>query len=262
MDSALGDLDRPASATTRMLSYYDPYGWLAKIGLIVPSSNTVNSHEWSLLAPEGISIHTARAMQSGRSSQSSFEQMAKSAEEAAEQLATADVDIVAYGCTSGSFMCPRDELMERLSHRAKCEVINSADSVLAALRALGAQTVALATPYLPYINEREIGLLKDEGFAVCASLGLGLGETEAERFAIRKVPPEAIFRMARAVDRPEADAIFISCTSLPTMKLIDAIEEQLGKPVVTSNQATFWNALQKLKLRVRLPNGGRLLRGA
>jgi arylmalonate decarboxylase len=159
-------------------------------------------------------------------------------------------------------MCPRDELMERLSHRAKCEVINSADSVLAALRALGAQTVALATPYLPYINEREIGLLKDEGFAVCASLGLGLGETEAERFAIRKVPPEAIFRMARAVDRPEADAIFISCTSLPTLKLIDAIEEQLGKPVVTSNQATFWNALQKLKLRVRLPNGGRLLRGA
>jgi arylmalonate decarboxylase len=68
--------------------------------------------------------------------------------------------------------------------------------------------------------------------------------------------------MARAVDRPEADAIFISCTSLPTLKLIDAIEEQLGKPVVTSNQATFWNALQKLKLRVRLPNGGRLLRGA
>jgi arylmalonate decarboxylase len=125
---------------------------------------------------------------------------------------------------------------------------------------LGAQTVALATPYLPYINEREIALLQEEGFTVCSELGLGLGETEAERFAIRKVPPEAIFRMARAVDRPEADAIFISCTSLPTLKLIGAIEEQLGKPVVTSNQATFWNVLQKLRLKVAIANGGALFR--
>jgi len=254
---------QPASkqaASLNMLSFYDPYGWMAKIGLIVPASNTVNSHEWGLLAPEGVAIHTARATQSGRSSQKSFERMAKGAEEAAEQLATAGVDIVAYGCTSGSFMCPRDEMMRRLAGRAGCPATNSADSVLTALKALGVGTVALATPYLPYINEGEIRFLEEEGISVCASLGLGLGETEAERFAIRKVPPEAVYRMARAVDRPEAEAIFISCTSLATLRLIEPIEAQLGKPVITSNQATFWNVLKMLGLRVSIPGAGRLLR--
>lgn len=243
----------------RMLSYYDPYGWMAKIGLIVPASNTVNAHEWSLMAPEGISIHTARATQSGRSSRQSLDSMGKSAEDAAGQLGTAGVDIVAYGCTSGSFMGPRAELMQRLSVRAGCRATNSADSAVAALRALGVKTVALATPYMRYITDREVSFLEEEGFAVCAFMGLDLGETEAERFAIRKVPPEAIFRMAREVDRPEAEAIFISCTSLPAARLIESIEAQLGKPVVTSNQATFWNVLRMLNLRVRIPGAGRLL---
>jgi arylmalonate decarboxylase len=90
-------------------------------------------------------------------------------------------------------------------------------------------------------------------------MGLGLGATEGERFAIRKVPPEAVYRMARSVDRPEADAIFISCTSLATLRLIPAIEAELGKPVVTSNQATFWNVLRVLNLRGAIPNAGRLL---
>jgi maleate cis-trans isomerase len=250
----------PEPASLRMLSHYDPYGWMAKIGLIVPASNTVNSHEWSLMAPEGISIHTARAAQSGRSSRQSFERMNKGAEDAAEQLGTAGVDILAYGCTSGSFMGPRDDMMRRLSERAGCPATNSAESVLAALKAFGVKTVALATPYMPYINDVEVRFLEEEGFAVCASLGLGLGETEGERFAIRKVPPEAVFRMARAVDRPEAEAIFISCTSLATLRLIDAIEEQTGKPVVTSNQATFWNVLRMLNLRVSVAGAGRLLR--
>ena len=247
------------SAPLRMLSYYDPYGWRAKIGLIVPASNTINAHEWTLMAPEGVSIHTARARQAGRSSPASFEAMARGAEEAAEQLAAAAVDIVAYGCTSGSFMRPRDEMMARLSERAGCPATNSADSVLAALRHLGARTVSLATPYMPYINEVEVRFLGDAGIAVCAEMGLGLGETEGERFAIRKVPPEAVYRMARSVDRPEADAIFISCTSLATLPQIPSIEAELGKPVVTSNQATFWNVLRMLDLRGAIPNAGRLL---
>ena len=247
-------------ASLRMLSYYDPYGWMAKVGLIVPASNTVNAHEWGLMAPEGIAIHTARANQAGRSSRESFESMGKSAEDAAGQLGTAGVDVVAYGCTSGSFMGPREEMMQRLAARAGCSATNSADSVLAALKALGVKTVALATPYMPYINDVEIAFLEAEGISVCSSLGLGLGETEGERFAIRKVPPEAMFRMAHEVDRPEADAIFISCTNLATLRMIDRIEEQTGKPVITSNQATFWNVMRMLKLRVTVPGAGRLLR--
>jgi arylmalonate decarboxylase len=250
----------PENALAGMLRYYDPYGWLAKVGLIVPASNTVNAHEWGLLAPPGVSIHTARTSQSGRSSLQSFADMAAGTALAAEQLRAAAVDVVAYGCTSGSFMTPRQEVMHRIATIAGCPATNSADAAVAALRHLGVARVALATPYMDYVHEREIGLLEEEGFSVVASLNLGLGETEEERFAIRKVPPEAVLRMALAVDRPEAEAIFVSCTSLASLGVIPAIEAQLGKPVVTSNQATFWQVLRLLGLRSELSAGGRLMR--
>lgn len=241
-----------------MLSFYDPYGWMAKVGLIVPASNTINAHEWTLLAPAGISIHTARASQSGRSSMDSFAGMARSAEDAAVQLRAADVDIVAYGCTSGSFITPPDALMARIAELAGCPATNSADSVLAALKFRNVKKVSLATPYMDYIHQREIEFLNEHGIEVCSALGLGLGETEAERFAIRKVPPEAVIRMARSVDHADAEAIFISCTSLATLNVISDIEKILGKPVITSNQATFWNVLRILNLNVDILNGGML----
>jgi arylmalonate decarboxylase len=254
---------RPAeeSALVRMLSYYDPYGWIAKLGLIVPASNTVMAHEWGMLAPAGISVHTARVSQSGRSSQASFDEMAAGAELAAAQLRTAGVDAIAYGCTSGSFMTAPAEVTARIAEIGGCHATNAADSAIAALEALGVRRVSLATPYMDYIQEREIAYLEAAGFEVVASLNLGLGETEAERFAIRNVPPKAVFRMACAVDRVEADAIFISCTSLASLGVIGDIEAHVGKPVVTSNQATFWNALRLLKLRFDIPAGGRLTSG-
>jgi arylmalonate decarboxylase len=248
-------------ALVRMLSYHDPYGWLGKIGLIVPASNTVMAHEWGLIAPEGVSVHTARVTQSGRSSQASFDEMAAATTLAAEQLRSAGVDVVAYGCTSGSFMTSPTEITRGIAEAAGCPATNSAESAIAALRAVGAARVALATPYMDYIHEREIAYLVEAGFEVVASLNLGLGETEAERFAIRTVPPRAVFRMARSVDRPNADAIFVSCTSLASLEVIPAIETHLGKPVVTSNQATLWNVLRMLGIRQALRAGGRLLSG-
>ena len=250
------------SALIRMLSFYDPYGWVAKLGLIVPASNTVNAHEWELLAPEGVSIHTARVAQSGRSSRASFEEMASATELAAQQLATASVDAVGYGCTSGSFMTPRTDVMNSISQITGCPATNSADAALAALRALGATRVALATPYMDYIHECEITFLEEEGISVTGSLNLGLGETEEERFAIRKISPKAAFQMALAVDTPDTEAIFLSCTSMASVGSILEIEAQLGKPVVTSNQATLWHLMQLLNLRFDIPAGGRLMNGS
>ena len=250
--------DIPASI--RAVAMYDPYGWMAKIGLILPSTNTVNAHEWMLMAPEGISIHTARALLLGQASQESYDIMAKNTEKAAAELATAEVDFVAYGCTSGSFMCSRQEIAARMAEIAGCPATTTSDSVIAALQAVGARKVAMATPYVRFVNEGEVKFLEEEGFEVVAEMGLGLGETQAERRAINRVPPEAVIRMARAVDRPDADAIFISCTALPTVTVIDRIEQERGKPVVTSNQATFWNVMRSMGLGLRIGGYGSLLR--
>ena len=85
---------------------YHAYGWKARIGLIVPSTNTVNEPEFWRLAPPGVTIHTSRVLLLGQTTAESYIKMGQALDRAAEELATAEVDIIAYGCTSGSIICP------------------------------------------------------------------------------------------------------------------------------------------------------------
>lgn len=238
---------------------YRPYGWRAKIGLIVPSTNTINEPEFWRLAPKGVTIHTGRATLLGKATEESYFRMAEAVKVAADDLATAEVDVVAYGCTSGSIVCSLQDIVDDLKRRTGVPAVATAGAVVAALRALGAKCVAVATPYVDFVNESERRFLQDYGFEVAALHGLRLGETQEERRGIGRVPPEHIYRMALACDRPEADTIFVSCTNLATLDVIAQIEADLGKPVVTSNQACFWACLRLLGLPDRIEGHGRLL---
>jgi maleate cis-trans isomerase len=243
----------------KAVAAYSPYGWRARIGLIVPSTNTINEPEFWRLAPRGVTIHTARATSTGEFSEAYFARLREAGQRCAEDLATAEVDIIAYGCTSGSIVCPLEEIVDELTARTGIPAIATAGSVVAALRALKVRRVAVATPYVDFINEREEEFLTRHGFEVTSLHGLRLGETQAERRSIGRVPPEHVYRMARICDRPEAEAIFISCTNLATLDVIAAIEADLGKPVVTSNQACFWHCLRSLGIPDRIEGYGRLL---
>ncbi|MBN9473515.1 MAG: decarboxylase [Bordetella sp. SCN 67-23] len=243
----------------KAVSLYAPYGWKAKIGLIVPSTNTINEPEFWRMAPEGVGVFTARALLLGSMTQESYVAMAEATRSAADQLATAEVDIVAYGCTSGSFMCPMSEIVADIGARAGAPALAASGAVVAALRALGARNVAVATPYVELVNRREREFLEEYGFGVTSLHGLELGETQEERRAIGRVPPEALYRLARQADRPEADAVFISCTNLASLGVIAALERDLGKPVITSNQACFWACLRRLGLNDAIGGHGRLL---
>lgn len=243
----------------KALSLYSPYGWKARIGLIVPSTNVINEPEFWRMVPEGVGVFTARAMLLGRATQESYVEMAKAVSGAADQLATAEVDIVAYGCTSGSFVCPMEDLVNDMQARTGKPALAAAGAVVAALRALGARRVALATPYVDFVNQREREFLHGAGFDVVSLEALDLGHTQEERRAIGRVPPEAIYRLARRADRPDADVVFISCTNLASLGIIERLENELGKPVITSNQACFWACLRRLGLRDAVPGFGRLL---
>jgi arylmalonate decarboxylase len=243
----------------KAVSMYSPYGWRGKIGLIVPSTNTVNEPEFWRLAPPGVTIHTDRVLLRGKATEESYFQMADALTQAAERLATAEVDIVAYGCTSGSIICPLPELLERMSEQTRTPATAAAGAVVSALTALGARKVAVATPYVGFVNESERRFLVDAGFEVTSLLGLELGETQEERRGIGRVPPQQVYRMAVAADRPDADAIFISCTNLATLDVIQTIEQDLGKPVVTSNQSCFWACLRYMRLPTAIQGYGRLL---
>lgn len=238
---------------------YRPYGWRGKIGLIVPSTNTINEPEFSRMAPEGVTIHTARVLLLGKATNESYFEMANALGRAAKELATAEVDVVAYGCTSGSIICPLPELLADMSNETGTPATAAAGAVVHALRALGAKRVAVATPYVRFVNDSEQKFLEDYGFSVTSLHGLELGETQEERRGIGRVPPGHVYAMARKVDRPDADAIFISCTNLATLDVIADIERDLGKPVVTSNQACFWACMRLMGLSTPVSGYGRLL---
>jgi len=105
------------------------------------------------------------------------------------------------------------------------------------------------------LNALGKSFLEDHGFEVLGMKGLGL----VSNLDIGKEPPSTAYRLAREVFRPEADAVFISCTNFRTIEVIEALEADLGKPVVTSNQASLWKALRVGGIREKIFGYGSLL---
>lgn len=248
------------SGLHKALSLYSAYGWRGRIGLVSPSTNTTLEPEFWRMAPEGVSIHTARVHQAGRQGlQSSYQRMADGIEQASLLLATAEIDVITFGCTSCTLFVQPEEIRRALASHADCPVVLVSEAVIEALQELGARRIAVVGPRTEAVTQKETAFLGESGFEIVSSNCLGLGATEEERRYIGRVPPEVLLRLARAADRPDADAIFVSCTQLPTATMIERLEAELGKPVVTSNQATFWRCLRHLGFRQPVGGFGSLL---
>ena len=236
-----------------------PYAGLGRIGLICPSTNTSIEPEFQCMAPVGLAIHVARAFQDGPQAPALYRQIAENVEGASRDLGSAGVDVIAFGCTSCTYFFPGDVLTETMSRMTGAPAVLTSDAVVEALRALGAKRIALATPRTDFVNRRETEWLAERGFEIVSAEGLQLGKTAAARASIGRVPLEETYRLACRVDRMDADAVFISCTNLPSLDLIDRLEDALGKPIVTSNQATFWRCLRAMGSRFQVKGFGRLL---
>ncbi|HET8587420.1 MAG TPA: decarboxylase [Candidatus Limnocylindria bacterium] len=248
-----------ASSLHKALGFYSAYGWNARIGLITPSTNTTLEPELNRMAPEGVAIHASRIYQAGAQQPASYRRMADDVGTAVDLLATAEVDVIAFGCTSCTYFVAPDEIRDTIAAHASCPAVLTADAVVAALQELQVRRVALIGPRTRYVTDREVAFLESAGFEVVSSACLGLGATEEERRAIGRVPPQSIFRLAREANRPTADAIFVSCTQLPTVGLIATLEQTFGKPLVSSNQATLWRCLRTVGVTQRAPGFGQLL---
>ena len=246
-----------------MIEPKSTYGWRAKLGLIVPTTNTVNEAEWNMAAPDGVSIHGARMVlhtdvttKAGKAA--SFEDLRL----AVNSLAPAGLDAIAYGCTAGSLMTPRHALADFMTEVCGLPCVTTGAAIVDALVALDIATVSVATPYDKNLNDHEAEFLDSQGIRVRAIEGLGFGANGPHEYALmHKVPKKDILQLVHKADDPGADGLLISCTDLPTFGLIEELEQALGKPVVPSSQATLWAALSAAGLEPALPGLGRLLRG-
>ncbi|WP_255197428.1 maleate cis-trans isomerase family protein [Halorarius litoreus] len=234
------------------------YGWRGRIGLIVPSTNTVNEPDFYRHLPAGVSLHVSRMYldqeaHRERDDLRELEKMTADADRCAASLATADVDVIAYGCTSGSFMdgAGHDaEIEAELEAVAGVPTVTTAAAVRRAMTALELETVAIATPYVDELNSRAERFFEGCGFEVTATSGLGIdiAGSDLDRRSHGAQLPERAYRQLAAMDLSDADGVFLSCTNYHVTDAIEYIEADLGTPVVTSNQATLWNALRVLNV--------------
>lgn len=235
------------------------HGERGRLGLIVPSSNTTNEPEFTDALPAGVSLHTAR-MRLVDVAADDLSAMADDVERCADLLATADVDVVAYGCTTGSLVHGPGydrEIEARIADQADVPAVATAASIKRAFEALDVESVAVTTPYSEELNDREASFLEDAGFDVVEMEGLGI-DSNVE---IGEQYPETAAKAAREADTADADAVFVSCTNYRTFEAIPELEAELDKPVVTSNQATLWDALGRLGGDERTASGSERERG-
>lgn len=223
------------------------YGWRGRLGLIVPSSNTTNEPEFSAVLPPGLSLHTSRMFLEDTEADE-LESMADDVERCGELLATADVDVLAYGCTTGSLVKGvgyDEEIEHRLEDATGIPAVATAASIKRAFDALDIDRLAIATPYEQELNDREQAFLKDAGYDVADIRGLRIRKNTE----IGAQYPQTAYKQGidafEASDEP-VDGIFLSCTNYRTFDIIDQLERDIGVPVVTSNQATLWNALETI----------------
>jgi len=217
------------------------YGCRRRIGLLVPSSNTTMEAEFYEMRPAGVSIHTAR-MGLQEVTPEKLVEMAEDTGRAAALLATAEVDIIVYGCTTGSLVGGvewEEGLVQRIEEETGVPAVSTSRAVVHALRALDVKRVAVATPYTDVLNRLERAFLESHGFEVTAMRGLGL----VRNLEIGRTDEATVEGLVKTV-AGGADAVFISCTNLPAIRLIEPLEADLRRPVVTSNQASLWAALR------------------
>jgi len=228
-----------------------------RIGLLVPSSNTTMEVDFHRVILPGITVHTGRLYLETNS----FDELMRMQEDVLRQakcLATADVDVIVYGCTGGSFAKGVGydlQLAHAIEEATNIPAVTTSTALVDSLRILGVKRVAFAAPYPPHLMEAGRDFFSGNGFEVLGVRGLGI----ARNTEIGRLAPESGYDLACQVDGEHVEAIILSCTNWPVIGIIERIEKQLGKPVVSSNQASLWGALRALHYSGKVTNLGMLM---
>ena len=235
------------------------YGERGIIGLINISSCVNLEPELYAMAPDGIAILTGR-VSLPKTNPEELRKLAGKAKDMAGELATAKPDLIVFACTSGSFINGKGydrEVSEMLGREAGgIPVLTPAFALLRALETLNVRKISFGSPYVEEVNESAKRFFTDNGYKVEKIEGLGL-ETDYE---IGLLDTESICNLARSVNVPESEVIILSCTNLKTAPIIEKLEKELGKPVISANQATLWCALRMMKIKDKIQGLGKLMR--
>lgn len=227
----------------------------SRIGLIIPSSNSLTEPQFHRYLPPGVSAHITRLRMAGKF-RKPLDELKKSLIEAAEAISDVRPAMIVFHCTANSMengLAHEAAIVDLVAKASGCPTISTAQAITRAFDQVGIKRLVLISPYVKATNEHEVKYLAEAGYTVVHELGLGL-----ESHAYSKVTPEEWKKVVKENTRADADGYFLSCTNTRMIEAIDDLEHDLGKPVVNSNQAVIWTCLNKLGIRQSSEKLGRL----
>lgn len=227
-----------------------------RVGIVLVAMEQITDSEAFRIIPEGIGIHLSRVEMATEVTVENLRAAGEKLPEAASRLVPdLHLDAIGYGCTSGSICITEEYAKKQLLKRGNVErATTMVTGVIHALEAFNAKRIAVATPYLDEVNREEGVYLEERGFHIVNMQGMNL----VNDFDIARVSPQFIKEFAKSVDTKDAEAVFISCGALRSAEIAEELEQMIGKPVVTSNQAFIWDLLRTAGVDDKIPGYGKL----
>jgi maleate isomerase len=243
----------------------DVLGYRARIGVVVPSTNTIVEPEFHAMAPAGVTVHTGRiwigqpAMHDDAAQQQMFDQVNASLKQAIEQVVSCQPDHLVIGMSGVAFEGGREgseAFSRRYGEMAGLPITVATDALVGALRAFGVRRVATFSPYTQLMSDHSRRFLTESGFEVVRNARI---PDCPDALVIAEVDQDRIFAAMREADSPEVEALVQIGANLAMARLVDEAERVHGKPVLGINTVMFWDALRRVGIGDRLQGWGRLL---
>jgi maleate isomerase len=172
-----------------------------------------------------------------------------------EILPDQKLDCVAYGCTSGTVAAGYDSIKEKVNlAKPEAKVTTPITSAIKALKMLNINKISIFTPYTKTINESVVGYFKKENIIINSLSYFDI----ASDLDIGKVDEDYLFDVLSKIDLEDSDALFVSCTALPVLSIIDKLEKKLNKIVLSSNQTLIWDSLNEINYKEKIEGFGKL----
>ncbi len=244
-----------------------------RVGQIVPSSNTTMETEIPAMLraregirPERFTFHSSR-MRLKKVTREELAAMDAESDRCAIELSDAHVDVLGYACLvatmsmgHGYHRKSQDRLHGRtVENGAPAPVVTSAGALIEGLGILGAKKVAMMTPYMKPLTKMVAEYIEAEGFTVLDRVSLEI----EDNIGVGRHDPNNLVPLAKAIDLSEADALILAaCVQLPSLPVLQAVEDAVGKPVISASVCTTYRILEELGLEAVVPNAGALLSGA
>ena len=215
-----------------------------RIGLLVPSSSSAQEWDIGRALPDHITLHVARMRLSNVDADSTL-RVVQEIEAESQKLADVDVDVIIFPATAPSSrngIGYDRELIKRITAASGKPATTASTALLEALQVLAVKAIALGAPWSASVNQSVAAFIEANGVKVLAQEALGL----VRNLEIGLLDPQTAYDVGRRVDTPKADAVMLACGNWNTFGIIDRLEHDVGKPVLTTNQVSLWHALKMM----------------